>query len=46
MSRTTVTLLVMGAPLIVWVGTFLYLLMIDRSLRKLESGQNREDDRL
>lgn len=36
--------LVMAVPLIVWIGTFIYLLYIDRSLRQLERSERNEDD--
>lgn len=36
--------LVMAVPLIVWLGTFAYLLYIDRSVRQLEQNERHEDD--
>jgi CcmD family protein len=30
-------------PLIVWIGLFLYLLMIDRKLSRLEQGHDQDD---
>ena len=36
--------LVMAVPLIVWLGIFFYLLMIDRNLRRLERSEKRQDD--
>ena len=30
-------------PLVVWVGVFLYLLMVDRKLARLERDQETED---
>jgi CcmD family protein len=44
MSHTTVMLLIMAVPLITWIGMFAYLVMIDRSLRRLESDEREQDD--
>lgn len=30
-------------PLIVWIGVFLYVLMVDRKLARLEGAQEEED---
>ena len=35
---------VMAVPLIVWLGIFFYLLMIDRNLRRLERGEKGRDE--
>lgn len=35
---------VMSVTLVTWVGIFAYLLMIDRSLRRLERDDREEDD--
>ena len=35
---------VMAVTLITWLGVFAYLLMIDRSLRRLERDDRGEDD--
>ena len=35
---------VMAVTLITWAGVFAYLLMIDRSLRRLERDERKEDD--
>ncbi len=35
---------VMTVTLITWAGIFAYLLMIDRSLRRLERDERKEDD--
>lgn len=43
MTQTTIRLLVMAVPLIIWFGVFAYLLMIDRSLRRLESKEEGQD---
>jgi CcmD family protein len=36
--------LVMAVTLITWAGVFAYLLMIDRSVRRLERDNREEDD--
>lgn len=36
--------LIMAVTLITWAGVFAYLLMIDRSLRRLERRDREEDD--
>ncbi len=36
--------LVMAVTLVTWGGVFAYLLMIDRSLRRLERDNREEDD--
>lgn len=35
---------VMAVTMVTWVGIFAYLLMIDRSLRRLERDNREEDD--
>ena len=30
-------------PLVVWIGIFLYLLMIDRKLSRIEQGHEQDD---
>jgi len=35
---------VMAVTMVTWVGVFAYLLMIDRSLRRLERDNREEDD--
>jgi hypothetical protein len=45
MDQKTVLLYVVSVPLITWAGLFTYLLMVDRSLRKLEH-QDKEQDEL
>jgi CcmD family protein len=35
---------VMAVTLVTWLGIFAYLLMIDRSLRRLERDNREEDD--
>ena len=35
---------VMAVTLVTWAGIFAYLLMIDRSLRRLERDDREEDD--
>ena len=37
---------VMAVTLVTWSGVFAYLLMIDRSLRRLERDRREEDDDL
>ncbi|HLH81363.1 MAG TPA: CcmD family protein [Chthonomonas sp.] len=36
MSHSTVLFFVMLVPLIVWLGLFSYLLMVDRAIRRME----------
>ncbi len=44
LGDTMTLVLVMAVPLLVWLGTFGYLLFVDRSLRQLERGETGEDD--
>lgn len=44
MTHTQVLLWVMAVPLITWIGFFCYLLMIDRTLRRLEREDKDKDD--
>jgi CcmD family protein len=43
MNPTLVMILVMAVPLIIWLGIFSYLLLIDRTLRKLEQEDKGQD---
>jgi CcmD family protein len=36
--------LVMSVPLVIWLGIFAYLSMIDRSLRRLEQDEKGQDE--
>jgi CcmD family protein len=36
-------LTLMIVPLIVWIGVFLYMLMVDRRLARLEAAQEEDD---
>jgi CcmD family protein len=44
MSHKTVMILIMTVPMITWIGIFGYLVMIDRSLRKMERDEKVQDD--
>ncbi len=44
MSSTTQLALVMLVPLLVWLGVFAYLLMIDRAVRRIENQKESRDD--
>lgn len=44
MNQNTVRLLVMAVPLLIWLGVFAYLMMIDRSLRRLERRLERHEE--
>jgi CcmD family protein len=44
MTQTQVLTWVMAVPLITWIGLFAYMLMIDRSLRRLERNEKDSDD--
>lgn len=35
---------VMAVTLVIWTGLFVYLLRLDLSVRRLESGKERQDD--
>ena len=35
--------IVMAVPLIIWLGIFSYLMLIDRSLRRLEREEKEQD---
>lgn len=37
-------ILVMAVPLVIWAGIFLYLLMMDRTLRRLERESAPQDE--
>ncbi len=44
-DQHSVLMMVMAVPLITWAGLFAYLLMIDRSMRRLEH-EVKEHDQL
>ncbi len=44
MSHKLVLALIMAVPLITWIGIFVYLAMIDRSIRQLENVKKVQDD--
>lgn len=44
MTHTQVLALIMAVPLITWIGFFAYVLMVDRSLRKLERDEKDKHD--
>ena len=44
MSSGTVRLLVMGVPLIIWAGIFIYIIVLDRAVARLERGAGSEED--
>ncbi len=44
MNPNVVLGLIMTVPLIIWFGIFSYLLIIDRSLRRLERDEKGQDD--
>jgi CcmD family protein len=44
MTPTLQLALVMLVPLLVWLGTFAYLLIIDRAVRRLEHEEESRDD--
>ena len=47
MSHNTVMVLIMAVTLITWLGVFLYILNIDKSLRRVElSLTEKEQDEL
>jgi CcmD family protein len=43
MNATVVLILVMAVPLVIWLGIFSYLLLIDRTLRRYEQEDKRQD---
>ena len=44
MSHSQILALIMAVPLITWFGIFAYLLIIDRSLRRLEREEKGQDE--
>jgi len=43
-SHSTILGLIMAVPLLTWLGVFLYLINIDRTLQRLESTRKEQDD--
>jgi hypothetical protein len=43
MNSTVVLVLVMAVPLLIWLGVFSYLLLIDRTLRRYERDEQGQD---
>ncbi len=43
MNSTIVLVLVMAVPLLIWLGIFSYLLLIDRTLRRYERDEKEQD---
>ena len=44
LSHTQELALIMAVPLITWIGFFVYVLIVDRTLRRLERNEKETDE--